>query len=135
MGSNIPHPAHGGTVDVLVHKQLFAPGKQPMMANFLILTGQTLKKGSILGAVSASGKLKLSTAAAGDGSEVPVAILGEDLDTTSGDKLFAVYVEGTFNEQALVYGAGHDANSVRLNLRKVGIYLQAPRYSFVPGGA
>ncbi len=128
--SNLPHPAFGGTVSAITYNQLAMPGKDPVRAPFSIEAAQTLLAGSILGAVTATGELKLSEAAAGDGSEVPVAILAEDLDTTGGAIVFDVFVEGFFNETALVYGTGHDANSVRLPLRNVGIYLQVPRYSY-----
>lgn len=130
MSSKLPHPAFGGTVSALVYEQLAMPGKDPVRAPFVIETGQVLKAGSVLGAKSATGKLVLSASAAGDGSQTPMAILAEDLDTTGGDKVFDVFVEGFFNENALVFGTGHDANSVRLGLRNVGIYLQVPRYSY-----
>jgi hypothetical protein len=122
------HPAGGGSVSAIVYNQILMPGKDPVFAHFTILTGLTLVKGSVLGAVSASGKLKLSAAAAGDGSEVPMAILMEDLDTTAGDKGFQVLVEGFVNETALTFGAAHTADTVRHNLRAQGIYLTAPRF-------
>lgn len=222
----LPHPAFGGSVSALVHNQLEMPNKEAVRAKFMIATGQTLKKGSILGAmdgtagtataaadggntgdgaisaVTLSGKakvgiyvatcivhagnggtfrvedpdgyvlgdvavgtefsddivftisdgavdfivgdkfnitvtaaatkghLKLSEAAAVDGSEIPMAILGEDLDTTAGARLYQVYVEGAFNEGALVYGTGHSADTVRIPLRDRGIYLDVPRHSY-----
>lgn len=129
MSSKLPYPAFAGTVEAVVHEQLFMPGKDPVLASFTVLTGQTLAAGSVLGIVTASGKLKLSLSAATDGSEVPFAVLIEDLDTTGGDKVFPVAVEGYFNEEALVFGTGHDADSVRVALRDRGIYLSAPRYS------
>lgn len=127
-----PHPAFGGTVAAQIKNQLLMPGKDPILAPFVILTGQTLKAGSVLGAIAASGKLQLSLSAASDGSEVPSFILPEDVDTATvaGDKVMNVYVEGYFNETALVLGAGHTVDSIRVALRNAGIYLTAPRYSF-----
>lgn len=130
MTSRLPHPAFAGTVSAVTFNDLYMPGKDPVLAPFTIATGQTLALGSVLGAVTATGKLVLSDAAATDGSEVPFAILIEALDTTGGDKVMDVAVEGYFNETALVYGGGHDANSVRLPLRDRGIYLSTPRHSF-----
>jgi len=130
MPTNLPHPAFGGTVSAIVYNQLAMPGKDPVMAPFQIAAGQTLLAGSVLGHHTTNGNLVLSLAAAGDGSETPMAILPEDLDTTGGAQIYHVYVEGYFNETALVYGTGHDANSVRLPLRNGGIYLQVPRYSY-----
>ncbi len=123
-------PAFGGTVSATVNNDLYMPGKDPVLAPLILLAGQQLVAGSVLGIVTASGKLKLSASAAGDGSEVPRAVLLEDIDTTSGDKTFNVAVEGYFNETALVFGAGHTADSVRVPLLDKGIYLSSPKYSF-----
>lgn len=82
-------------------------------------------------AAATAGDLVLSAAAAVDGSEIPMAILPEDLDTTGGAKVVDVFVEGKFNETALVFGAGHDPNSVRLPLRERGVYLDTPRHSYL----
>lgn len=133
--SGIGHPAFGGTVGAVTYNPLIMPGKPEVRSAFTIKGGQTLVAGSVLGAITAAGpdfgKLVLSTAAAVNGSQIPFAILAEDLDTTSGDKEYSVYVEGMFNEAALVFGAGHDANTVRVPLRNAGIYLTAPRHSYV----
>lgn len=76
-----------------------------------------------------SGKFKLAASAAVDGSDAPVAILGEDVDATGGDKTISVMVEGYFNETALVFGTGHTADTVRLALRARGIHLRTMKYS------
>ena len=128
--SNIAHPAFGGTVSAFVQKHLFMPGKDPVLMPFKIASGQTLKAGSVMGFKSADGEAVLSASAAGDGSEVPRAILIEDLDTTAGGQTFALAVEGAFNETALILGAGHTVDSVRIPLRDRGIYLNVARYSF-----
>lgn len=124
------HPAFGGYVSAQIYNEFFMPGKDPVFLPLTILTGQTLSKGSVLGVVTATGKLKLSASAAVDGSETPRFVLGEDLDTTGGDKVFSVIAEGYINETALVFGAGHTADTVRLPLSAQGIYIKAPRYSF-----
>jgi len=131
MATVLPYPAAGGTVAAVVQNQLVLPGKDLIMAPFIISSGQTLLAGSVLGAVTATQELVLSASAAGDGSAVPFAILMEDLDTTAGDKTFSVAVEGIFNETALIFGAGHTADTVRVGLRNCGIYLSAPRHSFL----
>lgn len=70
-----------------------------------------------------SGKYKLSAAASVDGSEVPDAVLAEDADGTSGDVDALVYTRGDFNQNAMTFGAGHTAASVREGLRDKGIHL------------
>jgi hypothetical protein len=76
-----------------------------------------------------SNKLKLAAAAAQDGSAEPFAILLEDVDATSADKNCPVAVEGAFNEEALVFGVGHTADTVRYPLRKLGIHIRTMKYS------
>jgi len=129
MGSTIPHPGSGGLVGAYIDNPLILPGKQIVTAPVTIASGQKLKAGSVLGCVTASGKYKLSASAAGDGSETAIAVLREDLDTTGGDKVFPVIVEGYLNEDALIFGTGHTADTVRLALRKVGIHIRKMTYS------
>lgn len=76
-----------------------------------------------------SQKMKLAAAAAEDGSAVPVAILLEDVDAAAADKNCPVAVEGYFNEEALQFGAGHTADTVRNGLREVGIHIRSMKYS------
>lgn len=132
--SGMAHPAFGGTVSALTHVQLVMPGKAEVRQRFPIKAGQgVLKAGTVLGGITAAGadfgKLVLSLAAANDGSQYPIAIVPEDIDTGSADSVHSVYVEGAFNEQALIYGTGHTADTVRLHFRTVGIILDAPIYS------
>jgi hypothetical protein len=91
-----------------------------------IASGQNLGRGALLGKITASGKYVLSLAAAADGSEVASAILAEDVDASGGDKPGIVYVSGDFNENAITYGTGHTADSVRAGLRDLNIYLHKP---------
>ena len=123
-------PAFAGTVSALVYNQ-FVLGRE-RRATFPIAGGQTLKAGSVLGFITSSGQLVLSTTGASDGSQVPSCILGEDIDTTLNGGVaqnFSVYIEGVFNETALVYGSAHTANTVRGALRNVGIILESPIFS------
>ena len=91
-----------------------------------IAAGQTLAALSVLGRVTASGELKLSAAAATDGSETPVAILLAPVDTTGGAALAPVYLAGCLNPDLLVYGAGHDAASVKAAFLGTPLFLRAP---------
>jgi hypothetical protein len=95
-----------------------------------IAAGQNLIRGALLGKITASGKYVLSVAAAGDGSQTPVAILAEDVDATAGDKAGIAYISGDFNANELSYGAGHTQESVRPGLRDLNIYLHDPVFGF-----
>lgn len=92
----------------------------------VLVSGQNLPRGAVLGRITASGKLMLSAAGASDGSQTPYAILAEDTDASGGDKTCTVYVAGEFNAGALTFGAGHTAASVKDALRDAGIFLKTP---------
>jgi len=70
-----------------------------------------------------SGKYKLATAAAVDGSAVPDAILAEDADGTNGDVPALVYTRGQFNDTAVTLGAGLTVATIKEGLRQKGIDL------------
>lgn len=76
-----------------------------------------------------SNKLKQCLAAAQDGSAVPYAILPEDCDASGADKNCPVWVKGCFNEEALIYGTGHTADTVRQAFLATGIILKTLKYS------
>ncbi len=71
-----------------------------------------------------SGKWKLSAAAAVDGSQVPRGILVRDTNATAADIVTGVYRTGEFYDGAITFGAGHTADSVREDLRDLGIHLK-----------
>lgn len=82
-----------------------------------------LKRGTLLGKVTASGKYIVSASAAADGSQTPVAVLAEDIDATAADVTTVSYLSGEFNTAAITFGAGHTAASVKAGLRDLNIYL------------
>ena len=91
-----------------------------------ISTTGALTRGTVLGMITASGKYGISLTASVDGSQTPRAILVKDADPSGGDITASIYDEGEFNQDTLVYGTGHDADSVREDLRAVGIHLKDP---------
>ncbi len=105
-------------------------GDQKLITRDITLTDISstgaLVRGTVLGRVTANGKYGISLSASADGSQVPRAILVKDADPSSGDVLASIYDEGEFNEGRLTYGTGHDADSVREDLRAVGIHLKDP---------
>lgn len=112
-GSYTPDALFAGETDDVVAKKI------------IVLSGAgALPRGAVLGKVTASGKLVLSTAAANDGSEVPYAILADDdVDATAADVEAMAYFNGPFNAAALTFGAGHTAASTFDALRDKGIFL------------
>jgi len=104
---------------------LIAGLTQVVSENGTLLAGQALPRGALLGRITASGKLNLSTAAATDGSQVPYGILYDAYDATAGDLVgVGVYIKGEFNPNAMTFGAGQTVASVKDTLRDAGIYIK-----------
>jgi len=99
-------------------------GTQLVSETGTLAGGQSLPRGAVIGRITASGKVTLSTAAATDGSQVPYGILYDEFDATAGDMRCGYYIAGEFNGHVLTLGAGHTLASVRDVLRAGGIYLK-----------
>jgi hypothetical protein len=128
---NIPYPVRTGDADsVPTHVQLELPGSRPRFQNFTLLAGQLYKKGSVLGVITASGKLTLSASAAGDGSQTPIAVLNIDVDATAADVKFDVMVGGAvLNPAALVLGTGLTSAAAQTALLARGFAFRTPGFS------
>lgn len=105
--------------------QLIA-GRVPQVTdNATLVSGVgAIKRGTVLGVISASGKYTVSATASTDGSEVPTAILVDDADSTSGDVTIGVYELGEFNMNAITIGTGWSLSTIKSPLRSKGIYLK-----------
>jgi len=111
-------------------KQSYTPkeiiaGDFPLVTRSGILAaGQNLKRGAVLGRITASGKLVLSASASSDGSQGVFAILADDeADATAEDVGVTVYITGQFNSPNLTFGTGHTAASTRDTLRTLSIHI------------
>lgn len=71
-----------------------------------LVTGQNLAQFTVVGRITASGKLTAWDPAGNDGSQYAVGILVHATDATSADKTCQIYVSGVFNVAALVWPAG-----------------------------
>jgi len=91
-----------------------------------ILSGEVLSRGALLGRITLSGKYILSLTAPSDGSEVPRAILAEDVDASLGDVDTIVYLAGEFNHEKMTFGTAHTAATTKDGLRDLNIYLKDP---------
>jgi hypothetical protein len=107
------------------YDDIIASGDDLQTRQITLITGQNLVRGSVLGKITASGKYNLSLSAAADGSQVPAAILAEDTNASGGDKVTVAYFGGSFDENALTFGAVHTPASTREALRDVGIKLHS----------
>lgn len=92
----------------------------------VLVSGQNLKRGALLGRITTGGKYALALSASSDGSQVPNAILAEDCDATAADKETVVYKAGEFNSNAVILGTGITLDvATRHALRGLDIYFRA----------
>lgn len=85
----------------------------------------TYKRGTLLGAVTASGKYAIVDSEVSTGEQVASVVLAHDVAVdTENDVVATVYTRGLFNrEKLLVKDTGDNATNHEAELRKVGIYL------------
>jgi hypothetical protein len=122
-----PNPHAGGVTDegsVNDSDNLFAGEFPRQVRKGVLISGQNVVRGTVLGRITASGKYNKSLSAASDGSEAPRAIAAHDVDASAGDKEIMFYETGDFNELALVLGTGHTIASIRDGLRDLSIFLK-----------
>lgn len=105
------------------YDNLFA-GNFPVFSKRLtVLSGENVTKGTAMGKITASGKLTILDANAGDGSQNPYCIMAEDVDATGGDTVGLAYLAGGFNENKITFNSGEDADTHFDAFRDLGIYL------------
>jgi hypothetical protein len=80
-----------------------------------LLAGTNYRVGAVLGRITASGKMKLSTAAGTDGAQNAAAMLLDDVDATSADANAVVILRGPaiVSKAALVFDASVDDGAKR----------------------
>lgn len=93
----------------------------------VVIAGQNLVRGSLLGKITASGKLTLSLSASSDGSETPYAVLNAPIDALSSDKACPIILGGELNANSITFGAGHTAITTKDGLRTEGIILKTAK--------
>lgn len=103
------------------HDGLIAGEFPRVEESVLIVAGSgEVKRGTVLGRITASGKLKPYNNTASDGSETAVGILAADVVATTGDAGGYMYVTGMYAEAKLI---GFDEQA-RADLRPLNIYVR-----------
>jgi len=86
----------------------------------------TLKKGSVLGKITDTGKYVLSDDGASDGSEVAVAILAKEIVNDTGsdaDYEELVFKAGSLNSLGVTFGGNHTIETTKDSLHNVSIEI------------
>ncbi|MFW6312258.1 MAG: head decoration protein [Spirochaetota bacterium] len=87
-----------------------------------ILSGESVSEGDVLGAVTATGKLRVCDSTETDGSEVAIAVATKDIDAAGGDVTDQdVLIAGEVNGDLLTFGGTDDLADHFDELRDVGI--------------
>lgn len=116
------------TVDTYAPTQLIVGSSDVITKPYTVtLTGAAMVVGTVLGQVTASGKLVRHETTASDGSQNAVAILAVPLAAATGDVTAPVYVAGEFNYEALTYDADVTTAAAKLATFPIqsGIKLRA----------
>ena len=106
---------------------LIASNEMPILVEGIKLAKAQgiVKRGTVLGLVTAGGVAKPVDSTKTDGTEAPYAILTDDIDTTgSVDVTTTAYTTGVFNKDALIFGGSDTVANHKLELRKLGIHLK-----------
>jgi hypothetical protein len=111
------------SLQVFENDSLVSSQRIPLGTVVTIASGQNLKRGAVLGRITATDKYVLSLAAAEDGSQEADVILAEDVNATGGDKNAFVYTAGTFVDKALIFGTGQSVASSWRPLRAKSIHI------------
>lgn len=112
----MPHSflAAGKIDETFTPEQVIVDAIDVVSKSMTVLSGQNLAALSVLGRVTASGKLVLCDSGASDGSQTPVAINIDPIDASAGDKVGPVYVAGSFNIDALTWHASFSTDALKL---------------------
>jgi hypothetical protein len=92
-----------------------------------LILGQNLPAGSVLGKITASGKWTMVAPAAGDGSQTAAAVLFDNVDATSADKVCVIIVSPSeVNDKELNWASlsGGQKTTARAQLDAVGIRVR-----------
>ena len=106
---------------------LFAGNSVPVLTRGITLTKNqgVIKRGTVVGIVTASGLAVPVDKAKTDGSQVPFAITTDTVDTNgTTDTKTTGYTSGLFNSKALIFAPSNTVADHRAKLRDAGIYLQ-----------
>lgn len=80
--------------------------------------GSPLKRGTLLGLVTATDKYIPCVKTAADGSQVPAAVLAYDLDASAADAVGPAYFEGEFAGEIMTIDASWTIDTLQAALRQ-----------------
>lgn len=109
---------------LFVPDQLVSGPLQLVTDSVTIGVSGALKRGTVLGIVTATGAYVQSKKDATDGSEKPSAILVDNVDTTTAVQTGGVYLMGEFNQNRLIFDATWTIAELKAQFRPLAIFLR-----------
>ena len=107
--------------------QLIAGDKKIVTDNQAVITGAALlKRGTVMGQVTATGSYRQAVATATDGSQNPCAVLVDLTDSTAGDVSGGVYIEAEVNGNRLVFDPSYTIAAIKAAFRPIGLFVKFP---------
>lgn len=112
------------STETFEYENLFAGcQKDTVNRDGTVALGQSCARGTLMGKLTATGKWQLVDFQALSSYD-DVGIASEAIDTGSAETKSTFYVEGEFNERAVIFGYSDDADDWREALAGHGIYLR-----------
>lgn len=121
-----------GETDIATYSYtpLFAGTAQVILSDVseTVITGSgVVLEGTVMGRITASGKITPLDKDAVDGSQVPVGVFATDtvdhqVDATSADKVGSLYLSGQFNSDALYFASGTVLADVKQAMIAANLY-------------
>ena len=116
--------APGMKSSLFVPDQLVSGPLQLVTESVTIGVSGALKRGTVLGVITATGSYIPSKKDATDGSEKPSAILVDNVDTTTTAQTGGVYLMGEFNQHRLIFDATWTIAELKAQFRPLAIFLR-----------
>lgn len=116
--------APGMKSSLFVPDQLVSGPLQLVTDSVTIGVSGALKRGTVLGMVTATDAYIPSKKDATDGSEKPSAILVDNVDTTTTAQTGGVYLMGEFNQHRLIFDASWTVAELKAQFRPLAIFLR-----------
>lgn len=120
-----PNPFSPGMQSSLfVPDQLIAGTLQLVTDTVTVDAGNVLKRGTVLGMITDTGHYIACVKTAADGSQTPLAILVDDVDTTDAEQQAGVYLMGEFNQNRVTIDGSWSMAEMKTALRPMAIFLR-----------
>jgi hypothetical protein len=116
----------GMTQEVYAPDTLIAGEFKIVTDTVTIGSGFTLYRGTVLGLQTSSGNYIPCVKTATDGSQTPVAILADSIDTTAGASTAGIYLTGEFDLNAMTIDVSWTGATIKAALRPSSIFVKSP---------